>query len=125
MRKLFIIFTIFFWLAMTGFWLLDSSQPSKPAPANHPAAEPAEKYYTLSEVEKHHRENDCWMVIEGQVYDITTYLPMHPSDPGLILPWCGKESTQAWQTKTVGRSHSSRAHQLLEKYLIGHANESR
>ncbi len=49
-------------------------------------------------------------------------LPDHPSEPELILPWCGKEATQAWRTKGKGHPHSPRANQLLEKYRIGTLN---
>jgi cytochrome b involved in lipid metabolism len=73
----------------------------------------------LAEVAEHPRESDCWIAIDGLVYDITAYLPDHPSEPELILPWCGKEATQAWRTKGKGRPHSPRASQLLEKYKIG------
>lgn len=59
------------------------------------------------------------MAIEGKVYDLTAYLPEHPSKPGLILPWCGKEASEAYRTKTRGRTHSARADQLLAKYEVG------
>jgi cytochrome b involved in lipid metabolism len=73
----------------------------------------------LAEVAEHPREGDCWVAIDGLVYDITAYLPDHPSEPELILPWCGREATQAWRTKGKGRPHSPRASQLLEKHKIG------
>ena len=113
MRKLFISATAIFWLAVAGFWLTGFFLPAKPLPAISPGVEPADKSYTLAEVAGHGREDDCWMAIDGQVYDITAYLPDHPSNPKLILPWCGKEASQAWQTKGKGRPHSSRADQLL------------
>lgn len=125
MRKLFIISTVIFWLAVAGFWLADVFITNIPpvtvvSPVVEPAVvEPAVKGYLLAEVAGHARQDDCWMAIEGSVYDFTTYLPDHPSAPELILPWCGKEATQAWRTKNKGRSHSSRANQLLEKYRIG------
>ena len=125
MRKLFISATAIFWLAVAGFWLTSFFLPAKPLPAISPVVEPADKSYTLAEVAGHGREDDCWMVINGQVYDITSYLPDHPSNPELILPWCGKEATQAWQTKGKGRPHSSRADQLLVEYRIGKLNEAR
>jgi len=119
MRKLFIISTVIFWLAVAGFWLADFCITTIPVTAVSPVVEPAVKGYLLAEVAGHARQNDCWMAIEGSVYDITTYLPDHPSEPELILPWCGKEATQAWRTKNKGRTHTSRANQLLEKYRIG------
>lgn len=122
MLKLFIISTVIFWLAVAGFWLAAvfiTTQPVTVVVVEPAVVKPAVKGYLLAEVAGHARQDDCWMAIEGSVYDITTYLPDHPSAPELILPWCGKEATQAWRTKNKGRRHSSRANQLLEKYRIG------
>jgi len=125
MRKLFIFATAIFWLGVAGFWLTSFFLPAEPLPAVSPVAETADKNFAFAEIARHGREGDCWMVIEGQVYDITAYLPDHPSEPELILPWCGKEATQAWQTKGKGRPHSSHANQLLAKYRIGKLNGAR
>jgi cytochrome b involved in lipid metabolism len=119
MRKLFIISTTIFWLAVAGFWLADFLRPPAQIVEVVPVVVPSLRDYSLAEVTEHNQEKDCWMAIEGQVYDITSYLPMHPSDPEIVMPWCGKEASQAWQTKTIGRPHSSRAMHLLNRYLIG------
>jgi cytochrome b involved in lipid metabolism len=124
MRKLFIISTTIFWLAVAGFWLSGKFHTPQMITQTATVAEPALRKYSLKEVSQHNRENNCWMAIEGQVYDLTAYLPTHPSDPAIVLPWCGKEASNAWQTKTVGRPHTSRAKHLLERYLIGKLNET-
>ena len=59
------------------------------------------------------------MAIRGGVYDLSAYLPEHPSRPELVLPWCGKEATEAYNTKTKGRPHSPYSDELLNKYRIG------
>lgn len=59
------------------------------------------------------------MAIDGSIYDLTPYLPDHPSKPSIILPWCGKDASEAYRTKTKGRSHSPEADQLLVNYRIG------
>ena len=33
---------------------------------------------TMEEVMKHRKADDCWNVINGEVYDMTQYVPMHP-----------------------------------------------
>ncbi|MFA6902186.1 MAG: cytochrome b5 domain-containing protein [Gallionellaceae bacterium] len=117
MRTLFILSTITFWLAAGGFWLADYLRASPPQAA--PAATPALREYSLADVATHNRQDDCWMEIEGQVYDMTGYLPAHPAAPEIILAWCGKEASQAWQTKTRGRPHSPYAQNLLAQYRTG------
>lgn len=32
------------------------------------------KKYTYAEVGKHNKPNDCWLVIEDKVYDVSDYL---------------------------------------------------
>ena len=119
MRTLFVFSTLVFWLAVGGFWAASLWRPD----ASETQAAAADKSYSVAEVAKHHTQDDCWMIIGGQVYDFTAYVPQHPSDLAVFLPWCGKEATQAYQTKTKGRPHSPYADQLLPKYRIGAAIE--
>ena len=122
MRKLFLVATSLFWAAVMAFAVAaTSTPPSSPAPlpAGGAAVKPAEKRYTLADVARHATEADCWMAINGVVYDLTAYLPDHPSRPSVVLPWCGKEATEAYKTKTKGRPHSPEADQLLPTYKIG------
>ena len=81
--------------------------------------ETGNKIYTLSDVAEHTSEDDCWMAIEGKVYDLSAYLAKHPAGPGTMSPWCGQEATDGTRTKDVGSDHSSFAWQILEDYLIG------
>lgn len=121
MRRLYISSTLLFWLAVCGFWA--ASIVRSGAPDARTVA--ADRSYTLAEVTRHATQDDCWMVIEGQVYDFTKYVPQHPSDPAVFLPWCGKEATEAYRTKTKGRPHSPYADQLLPAYRIGVLSEQR
>jgi cytochrome b involved in lipid metabolism len=114
-RKLFFLVTALFWLGILGICLGSSWRPNQ-AENTHAIAE---KRFKLTEVALHAKENDCWMAINGKIYELTAYLSEHPSRPDVILPWCGKEASEAYRTKTKGRSHSLRADQLLETYRIG------
>lgn len=114
-RKLFLLATILFWLAVLGIW---AGSRWSPAPQEEAPIVPA-KRFALSEVARHAGADDCWMAINGKVYDLTAYLPDHPSRPGIILPWCGREASKAYGTKTKGRPHSPDADQLLATYQIG------
>lgn len=50
----------------------------------------------LSEVMKHNRKDDCWVVLNGCVYDLTVFLSTHPGGPNPILSWAGRDASKAW-----------------------------
>jgi cytochrome b involved in lipid metabolism len=117
MRRLVFFSTAVFWLVVLVL-ALTTGNNGEPMRNERPAAK-ADKLVTMAEVARHARSEDCWMVIDTQVYDLTAYLPEHPSKPSIILPWCGKEASEAYKTKTKGRPHSEQADQALTDYAIG------
>ena len=36
------------------------------------------KYYTRQEVLQHDQEDDCWLIVNGSVYNVTKWIPRHP-----------------------------------------------
>ena len=115
MRKLCIGSTAAFWMIVSVLWLAAISAPN--TEVQSPAS--AKKGYSLKEVASHSTAGDCWMTIHGKVYDVSIYLPDHPTRPEVIERWCGKEASEAYDTKTKGRRHSQEADRQLETYLIG------
>jgi cytochrome b involved in lipid metabolism len=107
--------TLVFWLAVAFFKIAAVWFPE----AEKPAAIAADRIISPAELAQHSLPSDCWMAIRGNVYDLTSYLPNHPSPPDIVLPWCGKDATEAYNTKTKGRPHSSYADELLANYRIG------
>lgn len=82
------------------------------------SAQPA--LYDLSEIVKHNSKEDCWLLIEGKVYNLSAYVASHPGGVA-ILQGCGKDSTELFNTRPMGSGtpHSDRARQGLKQYLIG------
>ncbi len=73
-----------------------SAAPAAVAPAAAaPAAAPAAptKEYTLEEVAKHNTENDCWVIVNGQVLDVTSFLKDHPGGKKAILLYAGRDAS--------------------------------
>lgn len=74
---------------------------------------------SLEELAVHNSEADCWMAIEGKVYNLSDYLPKHPTPASMLVPWCGKEATEGMRTKGYGRDHSPMAWEMLQTYEVG------
>lgn len=115
MKRIYIVATLLFWVSVGAIW----ANSQRTTPAEKITTPPAAKVYSLQAVAAHNRAENCWMAINGQVYDLSAYIPQHPSAPEVIVSWCGKEATNAYMTKNRGRPHSAYASELLARYRIG------
>ncbi len=52
--------------------------------------------YTLAEVSQHNNETSCWTIIDGKIYDITSYIYSHPAGVNKILQGCGVDATKMY-----------------------------
>jgi len=79
---------------------------------------------SMAEVAKHNTVPDCWMVINGKVYDLSRYASLHPGGAMNIADYCGKEATAAFDTKGGrGSPHSGNANAMLVQYYLGDLNQ--
>jgi cytochrome b involved in lipid metabolism len=62
--------------------------------ADLPALPPGQSYYPMTEVAKHTTNTDCWVVVDGQVLNVTTFLKEHPGGELAILTFAGKDATE-------------------------------
>merc|ERR1712012_1268643 len=49
---------------------------------------------TMEEVAKHTSKSDCWVVVAGQVLNVTNFLSEHPGGELAILTFAGKDATE-------------------------------
>ena len=101
----------------TGILNRDSYDPGLP-PAEIPEETSVpDAIYSLDEVATHNTIGDCWQVIEGIVYDFTSYLQAgdHPGGNSMAKD-CGTEATFAYENDPP---HSDYASSLHEKYAVG------
>lgn len=51
---------------------------------------------TYTEVGKHNTKTDCWVIIHGKVYNVSSFLHEHPGGSSVILKYGGKDATKAF-----------------------------
>jgi cytochrome b involved in lipid metabolism len=74
----------------------------------------------MAEVSKHSTLQNCWIIVSGKVYDVTRFIYQHPGGVAEITNWCGRDATNAFQTRGgKGGNHSGTAYGMLNGYLIG------
>ncbi len=129
MRRVVLAATVLFWLGVGWFgwsaWRAEApaAAGALPAPAGAVEGTVTEgKRIAPAELARHDRAGDCWLAIDGAVYDLSAYGPQHPAEPEVLDAWCGREASQAYRTKGLGgggRPHSARADAMLPRYRIG------
>jgi predicted heme/steroid binding protein len=72
------------------------------------------KKYSLEEISKHNHEKDCWIIVDGKVYDVTEYIFQHPGGDS-ILNNAGRDSSIGFH----GPQHPDTAKDFLAFYEIG------
>lgn len=75
--------------------------------------------YTTDQIATHSTKNDCWLIIDGGVYDVSQYLNQHPGGVAQVIPFCGKDATQAFKTRGGKGTHSESANTIKQEYQIG------
>jgi cytochrome b involved in lipid metabolism len=116
-RFIFAVFVAFLASAAT-IGILSQLAPQ----AEEPAAGTA-RQVSPAELRRHATAKDCWMAIEGGVYDFTGYISAHPTAPDVLAEWCGKEATEPFNTKGYGSPHSAAARAMLPRHFVGALSE--
>lgn len=73
--------------------------------------------FTLEEVEKHNKEHDCWIILNGNVYDATSVLAWHPGGVAAIMTYAGKATVQA--SAQYNSIHDAYARRKTQEVMIG------
>ena len=60
------------------------------------AAQPALPEFTRAEVAKHASPDDCWVLLDGKIYDITPFIKNHPGGVEKILLAAGQSVEPFW-----------------------------
>ena len=73
------------------------------------------KILDWEEVQKHNKVDDCWIVIDKKIYDVSLYLSYHPGSSEKLLNHAGNDVSidfEYWR-------HSQNARKIKDKFCIG------
>ena len=77
--------------------------------------------YTMADVKKANTPAKCWSAIDGNVYDLTKWIPKHPGGTTVIRAICGKDGTSAFEGQHANQGKPARE---LSAYYIGKLGDS-
>lgn len=72
-----------------------------------------EKTFTLDEVAKHMSDDDCWIILDEKVYDVTSVLSWHPGGAKAITAYAGQTSVDT----------TTQYHSIHDKYADSKKDE--
>ncbi|XP_052185861.1 cytochrome b5 [Diospyros lotus] len=78
------------------------------------------KLISMQEASLHNSKDDCWIVIDGKVYDVSSYLDEHPGGDDVILAATGKDALDEFEDA----GHSESAKEQMETFCIGELDPS-
>ncbi|KHJ84380.1 cytochrome b5-like Heme/Steroid binding domain protein [Oesophagostomum dentatum] len=67
------------------------------------------------ELTKHNKKDDCWILIFGQVYDVTSYLEFHPGGIPELMRAAGTDGTDLFNQYHAWVNYES----MLKSCLVG------
>lgn len=72
--------------------------------------------YTVSAVATHKTKTDCWTIVNGSVYDVTSWISKHPGGAQAIVSLCGIDGSSAFGDQHGGQR---KPEQELASFKIG------
>lgn len=71
--------------------------------------------FTRAQIAKHNTDKDCWLIVDGKVYDVTDFIDEHPGGYEAVMKNPGGDNTEGFQ----GPHHPPKAEHLIGEYFIG------
>lgn len=95
-----------------------SGSQSAPATAPAPSASAAKPAaMSMTSVASHATAKDCWVVIDGSVYNVSSFISQHPGGARAIARVCGKDGTATFSSE--GAHARTGAAESLAQFYVG------
>jgi len=72
------------------------------------------KFYSHADARAHATRDDAWVIVDGNVYDVTTWIPKHPGGDRLLLAFAGRDCTDQFAA-----FHRPETRKRLDAFLVG------
>lgn len=93
---------------------------ANPAPSETGAAGGAVAL-SAQEVAGHNTAADCWSIVNGNVYNLTSYVQRHPGGSSVIKNICGRDGSAAFSNQHNGQG---KPNNVLSGFLLGAVGSS-
>lgn len=93
-----------------------SPSPSASSTATATASADGSAGYRMSDVAKHNTQQDCWAAVDGNVYDLTSWISQHPGGADKIIPLCGTDASAAFRNQ---HGSQQKPNQQLAGFRVG------
>lgn len=95
------------------------TNPASSEGTSEPSPQPAT--FTMADVRARATSEQCYTVVNGNVYDLTAWIVKHPGGSRAILSLCGTDGTASFEGKHGGQG---RPESELASYKIGTLSEN-
>jgi hypothetical protein len=105
------------WLEDTDMNTANSTIPvTNSTITDSPETETPITYISFAEVAQHATADDCWSVVNGNVYDLTQWINEHPGGSGPVESMCGIDASTPFNNQHNGQGEPETA---LANFQIG------
>jgi hypothetical protein len=59
--------------------------------------------YTMADVERRNTAEECWTVVDGTIYDVSSFIARHPAGSQDIINMCGKDASESFLGQHAGQ----------------------
>jgi len=57
------------------------------------SGKPIRPTFTTEEIANHNKQDDCWFILQGKVYDVTSFMDHHPGGKRALMNFAGKDAS--------------------------------
>ena len=72
--------------------------------------------FTIADIAQHNQKTDCWMTIDGDVLNVTSFVDKHPGGK-VIVEGCGKDASNYFHN--VPEHMKGMVKRIYQKLIIG------